>query len=152
MKGNTITRAHLAEAVYQEVGLSRNESAELVDTVLDEVSHALVRGEQAGISTRSFPLEMFGDRKTRDLAVADWLGKHDVELVVLDEALDNECSDSSSISVRIVRAINTSFSITPFISTFRPTATLRKASTLVNPVIVVALVILIEWPDTLIAS
>ncbi|MBX3506653.1 MAG: integration host factor subunit alpha, partial [Parvibaculum sp.] len=28
--GDTITRAHLSEAVYQEVGLSRNESAELV--------------------------------------------------------------------------------------------------------------------------
>ena len=29
MAGHTITRAQLTEAVYQEVGLSRNESAEL---------------------------------------------------------------------------------------------------------------------------
>jgi len=47
MKGNTVTRAHLAEAVYQEVGLSRNESAELVDSVLNEISDALARGESA---------------------------------------------------------------------------------------------------------
>ena len=37
MSGATITRADLAEAVYQEVGLSRNESAQLVESVLDEV-------------------------------------------------------------------------------------------------------------------
>ena len=45
MKGNTVTRAHLAEAVYQEVGLSRNESAELVDSVLNEISDALAKGD-----------------------------------------------------------------------------------------------------------
>ena len=33
MAGQTVTRAQLSEAVYQEVGLSRNESAELVETV-----------------------------------------------------------------------------------------------------------------------
>lgn len=67
MKGNTITRAHLAEAVYQEVGLSRNESAELVDTVLDEVSHALVRGESVKISSfGSFLVRMKGERIGRN--------------------------------------------------------------------------------------
>src|SRR5262249_16023519 len=45
MTDNTVTRAHLAEAVYQEVGLSRNESAELVEAVLNEMSEALKRGE-----------------------------------------------------------------------------------------------------------
>src|SRR3546814_9996161 len=45
MTGGTITRADLSEAVYQEVGLSRNESAELVESVLNEISEALVRGE-----------------------------------------------------------------------------------------------------------
>src|SRR5258707_1368289 len=44
MADDTITRAHLAEAVYQEVGLSRNESAELVEAVLNEMSEALTRG------------------------------------------------------------------------------------------------------------
>ena len=41
----TLTRQHLAEAVYAQVGLSRNESAELVDRVLEEVSARLIRGE-----------------------------------------------------------------------------------------------------------
>jgi len=67
MKGNTITRAHLAESVYQEVGLSRNESAELVDTVLDEVSHALVRGESVKISSfGSFLVRLKGERVGRN--------------------------------------------------------------------------------------
>jgi integration host factor subunit alpha len=41
----------LSEAVFREVGLSRNESAQLVETVLDEMSDALVRGEQVKISS-----------------------------------------------------------------------------------------------------
>ncbi|MDF2096229.1 MULTISPECIES: integration host factor subunit alpha [Aquibaculum] len=51
MAGRTITRADLGEAVYQEVGLSRNESSELVEMVLDEMSDALVRGELVKISS-----------------------------------------------------------------------------------------------------
>lgn len=51
MAGRTITRADLGEAVYQEVGLSRNESSELVEMVLDEVSDALVHGELVKISS-----------------------------------------------------------------------------------------------------
>ncbi len=35
MSGNTVTRSQLSEAVYQEVGLSRNESADLVEAVLE---------------------------------------------------------------------------------------------------------------------
>lgn len=42
MAGRTVTRAQLAEAVYQEVGLSRTESAELVDAVLREIVESLV--------------------------------------------------------------------------------------------------------------
>ena len=47
----TLTRQHLAEAVYAQVGLSRNESAELVDRVLEEVSVRLVRGETVKLSS-----------------------------------------------------------------------------------------------------
>ena len=47
----TITRADLSEAVYQEVGLSRNESSDLVENVLEEVSAALERGETVKISS-----------------------------------------------------------------------------------------------------
>lgn len=47
----TVTRADLAEAVYQNVGLSRTESAELVERVLDLVSDALVEGENVKLSS-----------------------------------------------------------------------------------------------------
>src|SRR5215468_11508493 len=67
MKGNTVTRAHLAEAVYQEVGLSRNESAELVETVLNEISDALARGEMVKISSfGSFAVRKKGRRIGRN--------------------------------------------------------------------------------------
>ncbi len=53
MAARAVTRADLSEAVYQEVGLSRKESAQLVDSVLLEISDALVRGE-------TFKLSSFG--------------------------------------------------------------------------------------------
>ena len=40
MEGRTITRADLSESVFQEVGLSRNESSDLVETILSEVVEA----------------------------------------------------------------------------------------------------------------
>lgn len=51
MTGKTLTRADLAEAVYSAVGLSRNESADLVESVLGHVSNALVAGETVKISS-----------------------------------------------------------------------------------------------------
>lgn len=51
MAGNTLTRADLTEAVYREIGLSRNESAALVESVLDRITEALVRGEHVKISS-----------------------------------------------------------------------------------------------------
>jgi len=45
-----VTRAELAEAVYQKVGLSRAESAELVRLVLEEISAALAAGENVKLS------------------------------------------------------------------------------------------------------
>jgi integration host factor subunit alpha len=49
--GRTVTRAQLGESVYQEVGLSRNESADLLESVLNLVSDALSRGETVKISS-----------------------------------------------------------------------------------------------------
>ena len=46
----TVKAAH-EEAVFRAVGLSRNESAELVESVLDQMSEALVRGETVKISS-----------------------------------------------------------------------------------------------------
>ena len=49
--GDTVTRAQLTEAVYQEVGLSRNESSELIETVLEEITRSLEDGETVKISS-----------------------------------------------------------------------------------------------------
>ena len=45
MTGKTVTRADLSEAVYNEIGLSRSESTQIVESVITEISDALVRGE-----------------------------------------------------------------------------------------------------------
>jgi len=67
MSTKTITRADLSEAVYQEVGLSRNESAELVETVLDEISENLISGENVKISSfGSFMVREKGGRIGRN--------------------------------------------------------------------------------------
>ena len=51
MTTKTQTRVDLAEAVAQASGLSRHESAQLVERVLDLTSDALVKGEQVKISS-----------------------------------------------------------------------------------------------------
>ncbi|MDE1159090.1 MAG: integration host factor subunit alpha [Neorhizobium sp.] len=51
MVGKTVTRADLAESVFRKVGLSRTESAELVETVIDEICNAIVRGEVVKLSS-----------------------------------------------------------------------------------------------------
>lgn len=67
MSQNTVTRAQLSEAVYQEVGLSRNESADLVESVLDEIADALARGEMVKISSfGSFQVRQKGQRVGRN--------------------------------------------------------------------------------------
>ncbi len=67
MAGKTVTRAHLSEAVYQEIGLSHNESAQLVNSVLNEIAHSLARGEPVKISTfGSFSVRQKGQRIGRN--------------------------------------------------------------------------------------
>ncbi|WP_380052564.1 integration host factor subunit alpha [Falsihalocynthiibacter sp. SS001] len=61
MGDKTLTRMDLSEAVFQEVGLSRNESAQLVESVLNHVSDALASGETVKISS-------FGTFGVRDKA------------------------------------------------------------------------------------
>ena len=61
MTGKTLTRMDLSEAVFREVGLSRNESAQLVESVLGHISDALARGETVKISS-------FGTFSVRDKA------------------------------------------------------------------------------------
>jgi integration host factor subunit alpha len=59
MSDKTLTRMDLSEAVFREVGLSRNDSAQLVESVLGYMSDALVAGEQVKISS-------FGTFSVRD--------------------------------------------------------------------------------------
>jgi integration host factor subunit alpha len=67
MEGRTITRADLSESVFQEVGLSRNESSDLVETILAEVVEALARGESVKISSfGSFTVRDKGQRVGRN--------------------------------------------------------------------------------------
>ena len=67
MSGRTITRAQLAESVYQEVGLSRNESANLLESVLGYISDALASGQSVKISSfGSFSIRKKGQRVGRN--------------------------------------------------------------------------------------
>ena len=61
MNGKTLTRMDLSEAVFRDVGLSRNESAQLVESVLAHVSDSLASGESVKISS-------FGTFNVRDKA------------------------------------------------------------------------------------
>ena len=47
---STVTRANLAETIYTQVGLSRNESAELLESVLERLVSALQSGDSVKIS------------------------------------------------------------------------------------------------------
>mgnify|MGYP001296460414 CR=1 FL=1 len=67
MTSNTITRAHLGEAVYQEVGLSRTESIELIETILNHMADSLERGETLKLSSfGSFSVRQKGQRIGRN--------------------------------------------------------------------------------------
>jgi len=63
----TLTRVDLAEAVYQSVGLSRKESAALVQAVLTELSDHLAAGESVKLSSfGSFLVRSKGERIGRN--------------------------------------------------------------------------------------
>tara|TARA_Y100000992_G_scaffold208737_1_gene143078 strand:+ start:233 stop:544 length:312 start_codon:yes stop_codon:yes gene_type:complete len=47
----TTTRSTLSEAVFKNVGLSRNESASLVDSVFSEILVSLIKGNDVKISS-----------------------------------------------------------------------------------------------------
>jgi integration host factor subunit alpha len=67
MAGRTVTRANLSEAVYQKVGLSRTESAGLVESVLAEICDCLAKGETVKLSSfGSFIVRDKGQRVGRN--------------------------------------------------------------------------------------
>lgn len=68
----TLTRAHLTDAVFQTVGLSRNESAKLVEAVLEEITSALERGETVKVSSfGSFSIRHKSQRMGRNPKTGD---------------------------------------------------------------------------------
>lgn len=67
MAQRTVTRAELSEAVYQRIGLSRSESAALVELVLEEISASLARGDSVKLSSfGSFLVRDKGQRVGRN--------------------------------------------------------------------------------------
>ena len=67
MAGRTVTRADLSEAVYQKVGLSRTESASLVELVLKHICESLTGGETVKLSSfGSFVVRKKGQRIGRN--------------------------------------------------------------------------------------
>ena len=67
MAQRTITRADLSEAVYEEVGLSRNETADLVEQVLDLVVKTLSSGTSVKLSSfATFNVRQKGQRIGRN--------------------------------------------------------------------------------------
>ncbi len=67
MSGNTLTRADLAEALVDQVGLPRNESQDLVELVLGEISNSLALGQQVKLSSfGSFGIRAKGERIGRN--------------------------------------------------------------------------------------
>jgi integration host factor subunit alpha len=47
---STVTRSDLADAIFRRIGLSRLESANLVESVIEEISEAIARGENVKLS------------------------------------------------------------------------------------------------------
>ena len=67
MKQQTLTRADLAEALVRKIGLPRNESQGLVETVLGEICGSLERGEGVKLSSfGSFGIRDKGERVGRN--------------------------------------------------------------------------------------
>ncbi len=66
-EARTVTRVDLSEAVYQKIGLSRAESAGLVEMFLEEVSGVLESGESVKLSSfGSFLVRAKGNRIGRN--------------------------------------------------------------------------------------
>ena len=66
-QSRTVTRSDLTEAVIKEVGLSRAESAALVETVLHDICSAIASGENVKLSSfGSFLVRSKGERIGRN--------------------------------------------------------------------------------------
>jgi integration host factor subunit alpha len=67
MNEGTLTRADLAESLHRQIGLSRAESSNLVESILSHIKNALQKGENVKISGfGSFLLRDKGERVGRN--------------------------------------------------------------------------------------
>ena len=67
MAGKTLTRADLAEALVDKIGLPRNESQDMVEIILKEISDSLAKGEPVKLSSfGSFGIRSKGERIGRN--------------------------------------------------------------------------------------
>lgn len=67
MTERTVTRADLAEAVYEQVGLSRNDSSDLVKSLFIEISNRLIEGDDVKLSGfGAFNVRQKGERIGRN--------------------------------------------------------------------------------------
>lgn len=65
--GNTLTRADLSERLHRQIGLSRADSANMVEAILAQMTQALSRGENVKVSGfGSFVLRDKGERIGRN--------------------------------------------------------------------------------------
>ena len=72
MSTKTLTRADLTEAVFNAVGLSRNESSQMVEDILEEVCGALSRGETVKLSSfGTFQVRQKSERVGRNPKTGD---------------------------------------------------------------------------------
>jgi integration host factor subunit alpha len=72
MTSRTLTRADLTEAVFNAVGLSRNESAQMVEDILEELCGALSRGEAVKLSSfGTFQVRQKSERVGRNPKTGD---------------------------------------------------------------------------------
>jgi integration host factor subunit alpha len=71
----TLTRADLAEAVYKQVGLSRTESADLVELILGEIAEAVARGENVKLSSFGAFIVRSKGARVRSRPGASWCSR-----------------------------------------------------------------------------
>ena len=51
MERKTLTRQDISEALYRHIGLSKYESAQMLETVLEQISNALIEGKNVKLSS-----------------------------------------------------------------------------------------------------
>lgn len=72
MGTDTLTRADLTEAVFRAMGLSRHESAQIVEDILEEICSALARGETVKLSSfGTFAVRQKSERMGRNPKTGD---------------------------------------------------------------------------------